>query len=117
MTDMGTRSTGFGASPGRDLSKKRRPATKRGAILKVLVAVALAGSALSVPFAGQAHAVPLTFVVNSTNPTLNDVNPGNGSCATGSGCNLRAAIQEANAHAGIDTINFNIAAAPQFVLQ
>ena len=56
----------------------------------------------------------LTFTVNSTADT-GDNNPGNGVCSTGgtiSGgavqCTLRAAIQEANAVAGLDTINFSI---------
>src|SRR5262249_49899691 len=40
-----------------------------------------------------------------------DANPGDGVCETGAGngiCTLRAAIQEANAFAGTDTINFAI---------
>ncbi len=56
----------------------------------------------------------LTFSVNSTADT-GDNNPGNGVCSTGgtiSGgavqCTLRAAIQEANTVAGLDTINFAI---------
>lgn len=48
-----------------------------------------------------------TFVVNSTGDVV-DAAPGNGACDTGDGttCTLRAAIQEANALAGADTINF-----------
>ncbi len=46
----------------------------------------------------------LTFAVNSTSDAV-DANPGNGACATSTGaCTLRAAIQEANALAGADTI-------------
>lgn len=48
-----------------------------------------------------------TFNVNSTTDAT-DANPGNGICETASGngvCTLRAAIQEANALAGADTIN------------
>src|ERR1051326_7209923 len=46
-----------------------------------------------------------SFTVNSTTDAV-DVNPGDGTCATaGSVCTLRAAIQEANAHAGDDTID------------
>ena len=46
-----------------------------------------------------------TFTVNSTTDAV-DANPGDGTCATaGSVCTLRAAIQEANAHAGDDTID------------
>ncbi len=56
------------------------------------------------------------FVVNSTLST-NDANPGDGNCADGAGnCTLRAAIQEANAHMGIDTINFNIPGAGPYVI-
>jgi CSLREA domain-containing protein len=50
-----------------------------------------------------------TLVVNSTGDS-DDVSPGNGICATSAGvCTLRAAIDEANAEAGANTINFNIA--------
>ena len=45
-----------------------------------------------------------TFTVNTTNDTV-DANPGNGICADAGGfCSLRAAIMEANATAGTDTI-------------
>jgi CSLREA domain-containing protein len=44
-----------------------------------------------------------SFVVNSTVDAV-DANPGDGTCAGASGCTLRAAIQEANALAGADTI-------------
>ncbi len=50
----------------------------------------------------SAHAA--TFTVNSTADAV-DAAPGNGACATAGGvCTLRAAIQEANALAGADTI-------------
>ena len=48
-----------------------------------------------------------TFTVNSTGDAV-DANVGNGVCETGPGngvCTLRAAIQEANALSGADTIN------------
>ncbi len=49
-----------------------------------------------------------TLTVNSTGDAA-DAAPGNGVCATAGGvCTLRAAIQEANAGAGADTIDFNI---------
>ena len=53
---------------------------------------------------------PATFVVNSTGDGV-DASPGNGSCATSipTECTLRAAIQEANARFGNETITFNIA--------
>jgi CSLREA domain-containing protein len=47
------------------------------------------------------------FVVDSSADKV-DINPGDGLCATDTGtCTLRAAIQEANALAGTDTINVN----------
>ncbi|HKG98184.1 MAG TPA: choice-of-anchor Q domain-containing protein, partial [Pyrinomonadaceae bacterium] len=49
-----------------------------------------------------------TFTVNSLSDTPDAV-PGNGVCADGGGaCTLRAALQEANALAGDDTINFSV---------
>jgi len=55
---------------------------------------------------GPAHAA--IFVVDSTGDGV-DSNIGNGVCrAAGNVCTLRAAIQEANALAGTDTIHFNI---------
>jgi CSLREA domain-containing protein len=49
-----------------------------------------------------------TFVVNSLGDT-SDATPGNGACADAGGlCTLRAAIQEANALSGDDTINFSV---------
>ena len=64
------------------------------ALLLVLLLLAAPGRSLAA-----------TFTVNSTADAV-DVIPGNGSCATAGGvCTLRAAIQEANALAGADTIN------------
>src|SRR6185436_18515396 len=57
--------------------------------------------------AGPAVAAPITFTVNSP-ADIPDATPGNGVCETALGngvCTLRGAIQEANAHAGADTIN------------
>jgi CSLREA domain-containing protein len=49
-----------------------------------------------------------TFTVNSLADTP-DAAPGNGICADAGGlCTLRAALQEANAFAGDDTINFSV---------
>ena len=49
-----------------------------------------------------------TYVVNVTG-TSSDVSPGNGVCLdTAGNCTFSAAIEEANAHAGADTIEFNI---------
>ena len=59
------------------------------------------------------------FTVNSTSDAI-DANPGNGVCETSTPgqCTLRAAIMEANALPGADTINvpagtYNLAAARQ----
>ncbi|MCW5890226.1 MAG: right-handed parallel beta-helix repeat-containing protein [bacterium] len=58
-------------------------------------------AALALPAAVPAA----TFTVDSTADAV-DANPGNGACATAAGaCTLRAAIQEANALAGADTVN------------
>jgi CSLREA domain-containing protein len=76
---------------------RRRGLGWRG--LRVRVALLLLGS---VTLAQAA-----TFTVDSTADTP-DANPGNGVCATAAGtCTLRAAIMEANALAGVDTIGFN----------
>lgn len=51
----------------------------------------------------------LTFVVNNNGDT-NDANTADNLCADSSGnCTLRAAIQQANATAGDDTITFTLA--------
>ena len=52
-----------------------------------------------------------TFTVNNTVDGA-DANPGNGVCSTSTAgvCTLRAAVQEANALAGADTIVFSLAA-------
>lgn len=64
--------------------------------------VALAAALLSLP-AGAA-----TFTVNHSGDAA-DATPGDGDCATaGAVCTLRAAIEEANALAGVDNIHFNI---------
>lgn len=84
-----------------------------GFIRFLAIAVFMA-AALLVLFAHSASAAPTatTFVVNSIGDG-NDTAPGNGVCATaGNGCTLRAAIQEANALTGDDTIRFNLGACP-----
>ncbi len=56
-------------------------------------------------FVFSAHASAATFTVNATTDAV-DATPGDGNCATaGAVCTLRAAVQEANALAGDDTIN------------
>ncbi|MBE2201577.1 MAG: CSLREA domain-containing protein [Anaerolinea sp.] len=71
----------------------------------VWIVILLAAAVLFAP-PRPAHAA--TFTVNSTADAV-DANPGNGVCATAGGvCTLRAAIQEANALAGADTIVFAV---------
>ena len=68
-------------------------------------AVALAGLLLS------SAAWSATFTVNDTGDA-GDANPGDGICATAGGvCSLRAAVQEANAFAGDDVIDFALGTA------
>ena len=59
---------------------------------------------------------PEIFIVNSTGDG-DDAFPGDGQCETAVGngvCTLRAAIEEANAHAGGDGIGFSIPASQQY---
>jgi CSLREA domain-containing protein len=79
---------------------------RRAVLLLTVVTVALVTAA--------SPACATTFTVNSTGDR-EDRDPGDNVCHTGAGiigvgleCTLRAAIQEANATAGADTINFNI---------
>ncbi|MDH3397302.1 MAG: right-handed parallel beta-helix repeat-containing protein, partial [Acidimicrobiia bacterium] len=71
-------------------------------------AIAINGSSSTSEF-GANFLVADSLVVNSTGDG-DDANPGNGVCetATPGQCTLRAAIEEANAFAGADTITFNI---------
>lgn len=70
---------------------------------------------LVVAFASRSGAqAGFTFVVNSTGDG-GDTSVGNGVCAASGGCTLRAAIQEANAHAGPDTIQFAIGSGQQTI--
>src|SRR5512142_2010103 len=72
-------------------------------LLRIVFTSALfAALLLMLPAAPVAQAAG--FVVNTTADAV-DVNPGDGVCATATGaCTLRAAIMEANAHPGADTI-------------
>jgi CSLREA domain-containing protein len=57
-----------------------------------------------------------TFTVNSTGDS-GDINPGDGVCnASAGGCTLRAAMEEANALPGVDTIAFSIATGAQTIV-
>ena len=65
----------------------------------LLVTLASPAAILAIPQA-------TTYTVNS-NGDLGDASIGDGTCSTSTGaCTLRAAIQEANAHTGSQTINF-----------
>ncbi|MCA9872826.1 MAG: right-handed parallel beta-helix repeat-containing protein, partial [Anaerolineales bacterium] len=58
--------------------------------------------------ANAVQASEATFTVNSSQDQ-SDTNPGDGVCHTSTNtCTLRAALEEANARTGSDTINFNI---------
>ena len=77
-----------------------------GAVMAATLLVQVAGLA-------PASAAPITFTVNNTGD-VGDAAAGDGICNTGAGvCTLRAAIQEANAHAGRDTIQFIMASGVQ----
>ena len=77
--------------------------------LRVLVIVALAAGLMLGERAAITQAASHTFTVNNSLDAP-DANPGNGICETASGngiCTLRAAIQEANALAGANTITLS----------
>ena len=89
----------------------KRPPVFRSLIgLALLLAAAVALCAATRVDTAQQAPFPEIFVVNSTGDG-NDAFPGDGNCETqvGNGvCTLRAAIEEANAHAGGDGISFSI---------
>jgi CSLREA domain-containing protein len=70
------------------------PGFRRSSLVTTLALVLIA------VLAPPGHAVPMTFVVNSTN------DPGTGVCDT-TECTLREAIVAANANVGADSIHFN----------
>lgn len=74
------------------------------------IAVTLVGLVFAATHPSLLVRAAATFTVNSTGDDPDD-NPGDGTCETSTPgeCTFRAAIQEANATAGTDTINFNIA--------
>src|SRR5688500_39081 len=80
----------------------------------LLVTTALLPTVSSAPRQVRPNS-PQTFTVNST-ADASDAMPGDGICDSGgSVCTLRAAIEEANANTGADTINFSIGAGPQII--
>lgn len=73
-------------------------------MIKVIVWSLLTIALVLLPSLQRVRAQTATFVVNSTADTV-DAHPGDGVCADSSGkCTLRAAIMEANALPGADTI-------------
>lgn len=67
------------------------------------MAIAILALSLGLPASGS------TYTVNNLGDT-SDATPGDDICDAGGGvCTLRAAIEEANAHAGSDTIIFSVA--------
>jgi hypothetical protein len=88
-----------GGGPGqRRPFSQAAPASEPGLLAKALSPDALAAPADA----------PMTFVVNSTSDA-DDLTIGDGLClAAGNVCTLRAALREANAHPGPDTIAFAI---------
>ena len=82
----------------------------------VVLALALVAGALAVAPAPVLAAT--TFVVNRTGDAA-DRNLADGKCdvstASGKQCTLRAAIQQANATAGADTINFKITSSSKVI--
>ena len=81
-------------------------------LVRVLSALMVGALVLGAP-AAVVQGAATTFTVNSTGDA-GDVNQGDGVCETApsnANCTLRAAIEEANANAGTDTIEFAIPAA------
>jgi CSLREA domain-containing protein len=72
------------------------------------IGVALAGLAFVLPAPTAARSAPAALDIHVNSPSdILDFAPGDGVCETahnGGACTLRAAIQEADAHAGADTI-------------
>jgi hypothetical protein len=98
---------------GRRLLRAKRTPKARSTIAATGFLVALVVASLMLVALGSS-AKATTVTVNST-ADFADIKPGNGVCdadaATGNLCTLRAAIQQANATSGADTVNFNISAA------
>lgn len=74
-------------------------------------------------FGAIEQAPPDPFIVNHFTDDLDDAAPGDGVCATtaipgvGAVCTLRAAVMEANAHAGLDHILFEPSSIPAALTQ
>ena len=79
-------------------------------VTAIVLGLAVAIGSLGLFRAGTVtEASHVTFTVDDIGDAI-DASIGDGACLTaGAKCTLRAAIEEANAHAGTDTINFSIA--------
>src|SRR5688572_16702390 len=87
----------------------------RGSRIFGLVATLLVFPTIASAPRGISPNAPTTFTVNSTADS-SDASPGDGICDAGAGvCTLRAAIEEANANVGADTIHFNIGTGAQTI--
>ena len=85
-----------------------KPLLPNGRTCVRLIAISLVSVLLAVVFQLSRAQAAATFTVNSLADT-SDAAPGNGACADAGGqCTLRAAIEEANALSGDDTINFSV---------
>jgi CSLREA domain-containing protein len=77
----------------------------------ILAGLIFVGFLALAPATGRASHAPFTVSSTADAP---DTSPGDGAClAADATCTLRAAIEEANAHAGADTIGFAISLGPQ----
>src|SRR5687768_15283081 len=93
--------------------------TKTNHYFRALVALAMLASLLVVLSARTSHA-SITFAVNQTSDA-SDENLADGVCdinslVSGDQCTLRAAIEQANATSGADTINFNLLGSGPFTI-
>src|SRR5918999_510860 len=82
---------------------------RRRRVRNLALAILALGVVAAINSPNSSAATPITYKVDSTVDAA-DMNPGDGICSTGSfsgnKCTLRAAILEANAHPGADTIEF-----------
>src|SRR5918992_1556319 len=85
---------------------------RRRGLRNIALAICALGVVAAINSPNASAATPITYKVNSTVDQA-DMNPGDGVCSTGAfggnKCTLRAAILEANAHPGADTIEFEVA--------
>lgn len=94
-----------------------RSARRAGGCLTIADVQRQASRGRIVPAARYEARAGLTFVVRSRGDER-DAKPGDGRCLTASGvCSLRAAIQEANAASGPDTIAFDIPGSAPYRIQ